>query len=230
MGKRCKRKAKNENVYYINSNSLNIIPKNKRQEEYINSMRLYQLSFATGSAGTGKTYCATAYAAQCYKKGLVKKIILGRPAEPTGRSIGYFPGDINDKLYKWLIEPIDTLRDILGKGEVEYMLRTEKLILEPLETCRGRSYEDAFVIVDEAQNLNMSQLVMMTTRIGENTKMVVCGDNKQTDFKQDDFGKFTELLKSSDVECGVTEFQSDDIVRSGIVRDIVKLCEEHSIF
>lgn len=212
---------------------VNFLPKTENQDLLARSIKSKQLTFATGAAGTGKTYTAVVLACQLYKQGKIKKIVLGRPNVSTGPSLGAFPGEPEEKLHKWLIEMIETIKDTLGKGEYEYMVRKERLVLEPLETCRGRSYDSAFVIVDEAQNLTRSQLKMMSTRIGEGTHLVFCGDDSQFDrIKGEDkpfLRDYANILVNAGVDCAHIRFTSDDIVRSGIVRDIVKVHEKMNI-
>lgn len=212
---------------------VNFLPKNSRQDSLARAIKSKQLVFATGSAGTGKTYCTTVLACQLYKQGVIKKIVVGRPNVSTGPSLGAFPGEPEDKLAKWLAEIIDTIKETLGKGQYEYMLRKERIVLEPLETCRGRSYDEAFIIIDEAQNLTRSQLKMLSTRIGEGSILVFCGDTTQFDRLKGEekpyLADYGDLLIKAGVECEHIKFTSDDIVRSGIVKAIVKAHENFNL-
>lgn len=225
-----KPRQQENNVIQLSS-PINILPKNPKQDRLINAMKGKQLVFATGSAGTGKTFCAVSLACQLYKQSRrIDNIVLARPNISTGPSLGAFPGEVEDKLAKWLAEPISIVKDVLGKGDYEYMINKEKLILEPIETCRGRSYRNSFIVVDEAQNLTTSQIKMMATRIGEDSTLVFCGDNSQADHIQGNhmgqaLTQFADAMVEGGVDCAHIRFKPEDIVRSGIVRDIVTVCE-----
>lgn len=257
--RRLKRKAKRNNVvplyaqeqkqaktsYAGSAKQINILPKTPNQDLLIQAIKTKELVFAKGYAGTGKTYCTMGIAAQKYKSKEIRKIILARPNVSTGPSLGAFPGDVNDKLWKWLAEPIDILKDLLGKGAPECMLKNGSLVLEPLEVIRGRSWDNAFILIDEAQNLTMDELKAITTRIGEGSTMVIAGDATQSDIRRGgsackDFDVLTNLLqkeaednpdKFSDLTTGfdVIHLGEDDIVRSGIVRDLVRIYNKHNL-
>ncbi|QGH74724.1 phosphate starvation-inducible protein [Bacteriophage DSS3_PM1] len=224
---------------------INILPKTPNQDRLINAIKEKSLVWAKGYAGTGKTYCAVGLAAQMYKNKEIRKIILARPNVSTGPSLGAFPGDVNEKLWKWLAEPIDVLKDLLGKGAPECMLKKENLVLEPLEVIRGRSWDNAFIFIDEAQNLTSEELKAITTRIGEGSTMVIAGDATQADRRKgteagQDFDRIVTLLKQVSKEqpdafpylvngFDAVELGEDDIVRSGIVKDLVKVYNKYGI-
>lgn len=201
------------------------------------------LLMVTGPAGCGKTYMSMVHAARRLKDRQIDKIILARPNVSTGPSLGAFPGEANDKLALWLAEPLQILKDVLGKGGVECDLKNGKIVLEPLETIRGRSWTNAFILIDESQNLSMDELKAITTRLGEGSQMVIAGDATQADKRKGsayagaDFERLVRTLNTADrtryehIAGGFAsvELTPDDIVRSGIVKDLVKLYYETGI-
>ena len=227
-------KPKQENIYQLHE-PMNILPKNEKQDRFIQSMKRNQLTFGTGSAGTGKTYCAVALACQLLKQSReIDKIVVGRPNVGTGPTLGAFPGEADDKLAKWLVEPINIMQDVLGKGVYECAKRKDEIEYLPLEVSRGRSFINSFVIIDEAQNLSLAQIKMLATRIGVGSRMVFCGDDSQSDNVKGSMGGaalpiFAKLMEDNGVACEHIRFTPDDIVRSGIVRDIVMVCENSGI-
>lgn len=138
--------------------------------------------------------------------------------------LGFFPGTVAEKMEPWLAPITNVLKDGLGKGQYEYLERKGKIIVQPIETIRGNSYEDALVIVDEAQNLSMEEIKAITTRIGENSKMILTGDPAQSDVKNGtDLKRFCDLCNSNSIDVGYLEFGIDDIVRSDIVGQLVRM-------
>lgn len=218
---RCERQFRD--TFETRSN-FNIIPKNKKQDILIRSIKCSPITVTIGCAGTGKTYCSTGTVAQLFLKGGYQKIVLTRANVPTGKSLGHFPGDIKEKMTPWLMPMLEVLSKAFGKGKFEYMLNKEQIEIQPIETIRGRSYEDALVLVDEAQNLSMDELKAITTRIGENTKLILMGDPAQSDVKNGkDLTDFCYVVRKNGIEIPVVEFGVNDIVRSDIVADLVKM-------
>jgi phosphate starvation-inducible PhoH-like protein len=202
----------------------NIIPKNEKQDILIESIKCSSVVIAMGCAGTGKTFCSAGTVAQLFMKGRYKKIVLTRANVPTGKSLGHFPGDIKEKMTPWLLPMLEVLRKAFGAGKYEYMLNKEQIEIQPIETIRGRSYENALVLVDEAQNLNMDELKAISTRIGENSKLILMGDPAQSDVKEGkDLKRFGYLCRKHGLNVPVIEFTVDDIVRSDIVADLVRM-------
>ena len=182
------------------------------------------LTVVIGPAGTGKTYCTGMKVAQLFSTGRYSRIVLTRANVPTGKSLGFFPGTVAEKMEPWLAPITNVLKDGLGKGQYEYLERKGKIVVQPIETIRGNSYEDALVIVDEAQNLSMEEIKAITTRIGENSKMILTGDPAQSDVKNGtDLNRFCELCNSNSIDVGYIEFGIDDIVRSDIVGQLVRM-------
>jgi len=202
----------------------NIIPKNEKQDILVRSINCAPITVTIGCAGTGKTYCSAGTVAQLFMKGGYKKIVLTRANVPTGKSLGHFPGDIKDKMTPWLLPMLEVLKKAFGSGKYEYMLNKEQIEIQPIETIRGRSYENALVLVDEAQNLTMDELKAISTRIGENSKLILMGDPAQSDVKDGrDLMHFCHLCQKHGLDVPVIEFGVNDIVRSDIVADLVKM-------
>lgn len=172
----------------------------------------------TGPAGTGKSFIPASMAADWLAEGKVEKIILCRPIVSVGKSMGFLPGDQDEKMQPWMIPLIEPLQQRLGKGFVEYCLKSGKIEVAPIETMRGRTFKDAFVIVDEAQNLSLHELKMLVTRVGENTQLVIDGDIAQTDLNNSGLADLIHLSKTYNIDCVSVTLGLEDIVRSGIVK------------
>jgi phosphate starvation-inducible PhoH-like protein len=191
------------------------------QERYIKAIKSSTLVFGTGPAGTGKTYIAGALAAESYLSGAVEKIIITRPAVEAGESMGFLPGELDEKFEPFIQAFRSVLTERLGKGHVDYLLKSGKIEAQPLAYMRGLTFRNSFVIMDEAQNATPTQMKLFLTRIGEPCKVVVNGDLDQ----QDIHGK--SGLEDAINRIGyipavkVVRFCMDDVVRSGLVKEIV---------
>lgn len=195
--------------------------KTETQKRYINAIKNFQLTFATGPAGTGKTYIAASLAAQALLAGSIEQIILTRPAVEAGESLGFLPGELEEKFDPYLQPFLDVLNRRLGKSHVDCLVKSEKILAVPLAYMRGRTFRDAFVILDEGQNTSPVQMKMFLTRIGENCKVVVNGDLDQQDTTGES-GLADAIRRCSWIPSVKTvEFTKADIVRSGLVQDIV---------
>lgn len=195
--------------------------KTENQKRYINAIKNFALTFATGPAGTGKTYVAASLAAAAFEAGTVDQIILTRPAVEAGENLGFLPGEIEEKFGPYLQPFLDVLNRKLGKSHVENLMKNERIIAVPLAYMRGRTFRDSFVILDEAQNTTPVQMKMFLTRIGENCKVVVNGDVDQQDTPGQS-GLTDAIRRCSWIPTVKTvEFTRHDIVRSGLVQDIV---------
>jgi phosphate starvation-inducible PhoH-like protein len=185
------------------------------------------LTFAVGPAGTGKTHVAVVKAITALKEGKIKKILLARPAAEAGEKIGYLPGDANAKLAPYMRPIYDELDKAFGPGKYKGMMESGVIEIVPLGYMRGRTFEDAFIIVDEAQNTTIDQMKMALTRIGENSKMVVTGDPTQIDLEHKQSGLMfaVERLKGKP-GVGVQEFAGGDVMRSKIVMTVVEAFED----
>lgn len=202
-----------------------IEPLNESQHRYINAIKGFELTFATGPAGTGKTWLCGALAAQALQEGVIDKIIITRPAVEAGESLGFLPGEIEDKFDPYLQPFRDVLNERLGKSFVEYMLKIGRIEAAPLAYMRGRTFKRAFVILDEAQNTTPNQMKLFLTRIGHDCKVVVNGDIRQKDIHGqsglDDAVNRISHIPS--VKC--VRFTRKDVVRSGLVQEIVEAYE-----
>ena len=194
-----------------------LVPKNPAQKNYIECINRFPQIFVTGPAGTGKTYIAAAMAADMFLRKDVKKIILTRPNIPAGKSLGYFAGTIEDKIAPWVIPLTEVLEQRLGKGRFEIAMKRKDIEIVPFEVMRGRSFNNAFVILDEGQNLTPHEMKMFLTRIGEDTKVLVNGDLLQHDLKEKSgLAVAIDLIFKHNIEAAVCHFNHDDVVRSGI--------------
>ena len=207
---------------------INIKPVTKSQKTFIQSMFLNDLIFGLGSAGTGKTYLAVASAMYCLEQGFVKKIFLARPAIEAGEKLGFLPGDLAEKVNPYLQPIYDALNEIAGQSQVNKLLEKNIIEIVPLAYMRGRTLNDAFIILDEAQNTTIAQMKMFLTRIGFRSKTVVTGDLSQTDLPKGTKSGLTDCLEFIDKVDGVsiTEFKSSEVIRHKIVRDIIKEYEK----
>jgi phosphate starvation-inducible PhoH-like protein len=189
-------------------------PKNKMQARYIEAINNFTQTISLGCAGTGKTYIASTMAAHLYMKGTINKIILTRPNVPSSRSLGSFPGTIEEKMAPWTTPVVEVLKNCMG-GAYENAVRKGAIIVAPFETMRGSSFSDAFVIMDEAQNTTPEEMKMFTTRIGENCRIVINGDIAQSDIRQTSgLSTIIDLAQRFNLPVPVIEFGIDDVVRS----------------
>jgi len=212
----------------IRCRKLTIRPKSKSQQEYIKGIFNNDLSFGIGSAGTGKTYLAVACAVYFLEKDLVKKIFLARPAIEAGEKLGFLPGDLSEKVNPYLQPIYDALYEIIGFDRVNKLIEKKVIEIAPLAYMRGRTLNDAFIILDEGQNTTIAQMEMFLTRIGYGSKTVVTGDTSQIDLPRDiksglkDCLEFIKNIKGSHV----TKFKTSDVMRHKIVKDIIKEYEK----
>jgi phosphate starvation-inducible PhoH-like protein len=193
------------------------------QGAYIQALQRVDLVFGVGPAGTGKTYLAVAYAAQCLERGLVDRIVLSRPAVEAGERLGFLPGDMREKVDPYLRPLYDALYDVLPQAKVERDLDTGIIEIAPLAFMRGRTLAHAFVILDEAQNTTSMQMKMFLTRLGEGSKMAVTGDPSQVDLPP---GQRSGLEEAVGLLSGIrgieaVRFTSADVVRRDLVARIV---------
>lgn len=156
---------------------------NPQQQEYLKLLKSQEQVFAIGRAGTGKTYMPTAYAADLMISRDIKRLILARPAVDAGESLGYLPGTLEEKMGPWVLPFIDVLKDRLGKQNFQNKLDEEFISFESFQHMRGRTFNDAMIILDEAQNTTPSQMKLFLTRHGLNSKVVITGDLRQSDIK-----------------------------------------------
>ncbi len=201
--------------------------KTPNQIKYLQSMRENDICFAVGPAGTGKTYLAVAYSVAVLKKGVVNKIVLARPAVEAGESLGFLPGDFRDKVDPYLRPLYDALNDMLPSDQLKNYLEKGIIEIVPIAYMRGRTLNNAYVILDEAQNSTGLQMKMFLTRLGPNSKAVITGDITQIDLPRNTTSGLVEvqdILKNVD---GVDfiYFEKSDVVRHKLVKDIIKAYE-----
>lgn len=204
--------------------------KTPNQIGYLKSVRENDICFAIGPAGTGKTYLAVAFAVSAFKKGIVKKIILARPAVEAGESLGFLPGDLREKIDPYLRPLYDALEEMLPNEQLRNYIEKEGIIeIVPLAYMRGRTLNNAYVILDEAQNATAIQMKMFLTRLGPNSKAIITGDITQIDlpsYSQSGLVQVKEILKNVD-GVGFVYFDKGDVVRHKLVKDIIDAYEKH---
>ena len=213
----------------VTAKGRHISPKTLGQKNYIEAMKTHEIVFGVGPAGTGKTYLAVVMAAAALRKKSVSRIILTRPAVEAGEHLGFLPGDLQEKVDPYLRPLYDALQDILGLDLYQKFLNRNIIEIAPLAYMRGRTLNDAFIILDEAQNTTEKQMKMFLTRLGFSSRMVVTGDLSQTDLPRGSVSGLkvaAEILK--DVKgVAVEEFTMDDVVRSPLVSRIVAAYERY---
>lgn len=219
--KRTRRKTNYKNASTQEVSGL--VAKTAGQEAFIKALKESSQIIVMGPAGTGKTYVTATYAADLYITKVIDKIVITRPHVAVGKDVGYLPGTLEEKTYPWALPVIDVLTKHLGKGAVETGIKNNNIEMAPLALMRGRSFDDAFIIVDEAQNITTAELKMLLTRVGEGSTIVLNGDIQQSDLKeQDGLTKIIHLAKKHMLPVPIIEFTVDDIIRSDICAMWVK--------
>ena len=211
-------------VLVFGPNGKSVRARTPNQKRMVTAVDKNDILFAIGPAGTGKTYTAVALAVRALKNKSVKKIILTRPAVEAGESLGFLPGDLKEKIDPYLRPLYDALDDMIPADKLGYYMSTRVIEIAPLAYMRGRTLDNAFIILDEAQNATDLQIKMFLTRIGANAKAIITGDITQVDLpkhQRSGLGKATRILKNID---GIThiELNEDDVVRHRLVRAIIK--------
>jgi len=198
------------------------------QKKYIETVLNHDLTFCVGPAGTGKTYLAVALAASMLKKGQAKRLILARPAVEAGERLGFLPGDLQAKVNPYLRPLFDALHDMMDFEQVKRFMVSDVIEVVPLAFMRGRTLNDSVIILDEAQNTTVSQMLMFLTRLGHDSKMIVTGDASQTDLPNGTpSGLIDALRKLKGIKgIGITELDRTDIVRHRLVTSIVNAYEK----
>lgn len=213
-----------------NSKQKPIRVKTLGQRYYINAIKSHDLVFGVGPAGTGKTYLAVVMAVNALRNGNVNKIILTRPAVEAGESLGFLPGDLKEKVDPYLRPLYDALHDILGTEHTQRLIERGTIEIAPLAYMRGRTLDDAFVILDEAQNTTQAQMKMFLTRLGFGSKMVITGDETQVDLPR---GVKSGLIMAENILNGVNGISfihlgQSDVVRHPLVARIIRAYEKNT--
>ncbi len=205
-----------------------ISPRTQNQKNYFQLLNSKDIVFAYGPAGTGKTFLAVAKAVASLQQGLVKKIILSRPAVEAGEKLGFLPGDLKEKVDPFLRPIYDALYEMMPYDQVEKKLANNIIEIAPIAFMRGRTLEDCFIILDEAQNTTKIQMKMFLTRLGKNSKMVVVGDNTQIDLiSKNDSGLIDASKKLKNIQdIGFIELDQRDVIRHEVVRKIINAYEQ----
>jgi phosphate starvation-inducible PhoH-like protein len=214
-------------VLVFGPNGKTVRARTQNQKKLVHAADRNDIVFAIGPAGTGKTYTAVALAVRALKNKVVKKIILTRPAVEAGESLGFLPGDLKEKIDPYLRPLYDALDDMIPADKLGYYMSTRTIEVAPLAYMRGRTLDNAFIILDEAQNTNDLQLKMFLTRIGANAKAIITGDPTQIDLPRNQrsgLAKATRILKSIDGIAHI-ELNEEDVVRHKLVKSIIKAYE-----
>ena len=215
--------SKSSNVLIHNNKNIKV--KNLNQLKYMETIENSTITFGIGPAGTGKTFLAVASAVKMYSANQIKKIVLTRPAVEAGERLGYLPGDLSQRIDPYLVPLFDSLEYFFGNETLQYLIDKRNIEIVPLAYMRGRTLNDTCIILDESQNAKFSQVKMFLTRLGENSKMIITGDESQIDLINKDFSglKKTRKTISNIDEISVVEFQNTDIVRNKIVSKILEV-------
>ena len=230
----------NQNLIQINhylrrKQQVNIIPRNVSQEYYVDQLKNPKkyVVFAIGPAGTGKTMLAVQMAIKLFKEGVISKIIVTRPAVSVDEEHGFLPGTLNQKMEPWTRPIFDVFQEYYHPKEIAEMLEDGVIEISPLAYMRGRTFKNAFVIADEMQNATPSQMKMLLTRLGENSRMVVTGDLNQADRpKENGLLEFCSLYDEGGGEyrtIAMAQFEPKDVERHQVVREILRIYKETDI-
>jgi phosphate starvation-inducible PhoH-like protein len=201
-----------------------ISPKTSQQLNYVQAIQSFDIVFGIGPAGTGKTYLAMAMAVDALKREAVKRVILTRPAVEAGEALGFLPGDLQEKIFPYLRPLYDALYDMISAEEIQKFMDRGVIEIAPLAYMRGRTLNDAFVILDEAQNTTREQMFMFLTRLGADSKCIVTGDQTQIDLPVNKSSGLIEALQALHGVSGIQfiEFTERDVVRHSLVQSIVR--------
>ena len=209
--------------YIIKTPKKSVIPRSEKQKNYVRALKEKEIIISAGPAGTGKTFLATVLAVRMLTERKVEKIILTRPAVEAGERLGFLPGDLQQKVDPYLRPLYDSLHSLLGQEKTNLLIEKNVIEVAPLAYMRGRTLEESFVILDEAQNTTPAQMRMVLTRLGERSRMVVTGDVTQVDLP---FGQLSGLLEAADLLANVDgisvcRLTSADVVRHPLVQRVV---------
>lgn len=208
-----------------------VVPKTEAQREFLEAIKDNAVVLASGGAGVGKTYVSARYALEKLLEGAIERIVVTRPmVAVSGENIGFLPGGVEEKCYPWAIPIIDAFNDGASTSTVEKLMKDGKIVFVPFALMRGRTFNNCIILADESQNLTIEQAKVLITRVGEDAKIVISGDNSghQTDIKGINGLDF--LIRVADkynLDCEIFEFDDEDVVRSGVAAQWVKAFTEH---
>jgi phosphate starvation-inducible PhoH-like protein len=203
---------------------------NAHQADYLHALKHHSQIVVLGPAGTGKTWIAATHAADLYRQRRIDKIILARPTVPCGRSLGFFPGSLEEKFAPWAAPVIEAVKERIGNGAFDIALKNGDIELVPFEVMRGRSWKSAFILLDEAQNATAGEMKTFLTRVGEDCTVVINGDVSQCDLREaSGLRTIIDMIAAMALPVPVIEFTLDDIVRSGLCEMWVRAFEQAQI-
>ena len=207
-----------------------IQPLTDRQAEYLEALGRSPQVIVLGPAGTGKTFIAGTRAADQLRQRRINKVVITRPNVPSGRSLGFFPGTLEDKIAPWVAPLTEAMKERMGSGAFEIALKAGDIEIVPFEVMRGRTFKNCLVILDEAQNTTTNEIKMFLTRIGDDCQVIINGDVSQTDLRETSgLRTVIHLVKSRMMPIPIVEFTRADIVRSGICAEWVAAFEETNL-
>ncbi len=213
-----------DHVILYGTKGIPIKPKTPNQQKLVTLVKDNDLVFALGPAGTGKTYISVAFAVKALKNKQVKKIIITRPAVEAGENLGFLPGDLKEKIDPYLRPIYDALHDMIPFEKLQYYMEREIIEIAPLAYMRGRTLNNAFILLDEAQNTTPMQMKMFLTRMGPDSKMIVTGDTSQVDLPSKQTSGLLEAVRllQNIRGIGFIELTQQDVIRHKLVRDIIE--------
>lgn len=224
------KKLTDENCICVTSRGRPVKAKTVGQQTYVDAIKNNTVTFGVGPAGTGKTYLAVAIAATEFRAKRISRIILTRPAVEAGEKLGFLPGDLQQKVDPYLRPLYDALAEMMGNESFHRLIEHGEIEVAPLAYMRGRTLDDSFIILDEAQNCTSEQMKMFLTRLGFNSKAVVTGDVTQTDLpdgKKSGLREATKILKNID-DIAIVRLSDRDVVRHRLVQKIINAYEKHT--